>query len=80
MPKQKEISFEEELAKLEAIIEELERGEVPLATLVERYSTGIAHLKKCQEKLAEAELRIEQLKNVDAAGTPESAPFEEGDI
>lgn len=80
MAKPKELSFEDELAKLEAIVESLEAGNVPLATLVERYEKGIGHLKNCQQKLAEAELRIEQLKRVNAEGEAVSEPFEENDF
>ena len=79
MAKPKELSFEEELKKLEEIVESLEAGDVPLATLVERYEKGMKHLKSCQEKLAEAELRIEQLRGADADGNALSEPFEERD-
>lgn len=72
---EKEMTFEEELARLEAIVESLEGGGVPLAELVERYEAGMAHLKKCQEKLADAELRIEQLHGVSADGNAETEPF-----
>ncbi|MBR6797383.1 MAG: exodeoxyribonuclease VII small subunit [Opitutales bacterium] len=72
-------TFEEELARLEAIVESLEGGEVPLAELVERYEAGMRHLKNCQEKLADAELRIEQLRSVSAEGEAETQPFEDGE-
>lgn len=79
MAKSKELSFEAELEKLEAIVESLEAGNVPLATLVERYEAGMRHLKNCQQKLAEAELRIEQLRSVGADGEAVSEPFEDPD-
>ena len=79
MAKQKELSFEDELSKLEAIVQGLESGNVPLATLVERYETGMKHLQNCRAKLADAELRIEQIKSVDAAGAVQSEPFDEGE-
>lgn len=72
----KPLTFEEELAQLEAIVESLEGGDVPLAELVERYEEGMRHLKNCQEKLADAELRIEQLRGVSADGNAETVPFE----
>lgn len=72
----KTLTFEEELARLEAIVESLEGGDVPLAELVERYEEGMRHLKNCQEKLADAELRIEQLRGVSADGNAETVPFE----
>jgi len=76
---EKELTFEEELARLEAIVESLEGGEVPLAELVERYEAGMRHLKNCQQKLADAELRIEQLRSVSSEGEAETQPFDEGE-
>lgn len=77
MAKSKELSFEAELEKLESIVESLEAGNVPLAVLVERYEKGMAHLKNCRQKLAEAEMRIEQLKGVDDDGNAIAEPFED---
>ena len=79
MSKPKELSFEDELKKLEAIVESLEAGNVPLATLVERYEAGMLHLKHCQQKLAEAELRIEQLRSVGEDGEAVSEAFDDSD-
>ena len=80
MAKPKELSFEDELKKLEAIVESLEAGNVPLATLVERYEAGMLHLKNCQQKLAEAELRIEQLRSVGEDGEAVSDAFDDSDV
>ena len=79
MAKSKELSFEDELKKLEAIVESLEAGNVPLATLVERYEAGMLHLKHCQQKLAEAELRIEQLRSVGEDSEAVSEAFDDSD-
>lgn len=75
---EKDASFEEELAALEEIVAGLESGEVPLSQLVERYEAGMKHLKNCRAKLAEAEMRIEQLRGVSADGEPETAEFADG--
>lgn len=73
----KKASFEDELAKLEAIVTALESGEVSLAELVTRYEEGMRHLKVCREFLGEAELRLEQLK---AGGEkPEPLKLEPGE-
>lgn len=77
---EKEISFEEELSRLEAIVESLECGDVPLAELVERYEAGMKHLKNCQEKLSAAELRIEQLRSVSASGDAQTEPFDDSEV
>lgn len=75
----KEPTFEEELSRFEAIVEGLESGDVPLAELVERYEEGMTVLKSCRKKLADAELRIEQLRAVSADGEAETTAFDEED-
>jgi exodeoxyribonuclease VII small subunit len=55
-------SFEDALARLEAIVESMESGDVPLADLLARFEQGTKLLKVCEARLQEAELRIEQLK------------------
>jgi exodeoxyribonuclease VII small subunit len=59
--------FEEALKKLESIVETMEAGDLPLETLIARYEEGARLAKVCQEKLAEAELKIQQLEKT-AAG------------
>ena len=55
------LPFEEALKKLEAIVEAMESEELPLDTLLARYEEGTRLAKVCQDKLAEAELKIQQL-------------------
>lgn len=55
-------SFEAALERLEAVVESMESGDVPLADLLARYEEGTKLLKICEERLKEAELKIEQLK------------------
>ena len=54
--------FEEALKKLEGVVEAMESDELPLETLLARYEEGTKLVKICQEKLAEAELKIQQLE------------------
>jgi exodeoxyribonuclease VII small subunit len=56
------LSFEAALGKLEAIVESMESGEVPLAELLAKYEEGTKLLKVCEGRLKDAELKIEQLK------------------
>ena len=59
------LPFEQALQKLESIVEAMESEELPLETLLAKYEEGTRLAKACQEKLAEAELKIQQLeKNV----------------
>lgn len=73
----KQPKFEESLAALEAIIAELERGDLPLDKMVERYEKGVKALELCRQVLDQAEKRIELLvKNKDGELKPE--PLEPG--
>ena len=56
------LSFETALTKLEAIVDSMEQGEVPLAELLAKYEEGSKLLRVCEGRLKEAELKIEQLK------------------
>ena len=57
-----EPSFEEALGRLEAIVESMESGEVPLAELIARFEEGGKLLQVCESRLKDAELKIELLK------------------
>ena len=67
--------FEEALKKLEGIVEAMESDDLPLETLLAKYEEGSKLVKICQEKLAEAELKIQQLEK-NAAGEMKLKPFE----
>jgi exodeoxyribonuclease VII small subunit len=54
--------FEEALKKLESIVEAMESDDLPLETLLAKYEEGAKLVKICQGKLAEAELKIQQLE------------------
>ena len=54
-------SFESQLASLERIVRELERGDLPLERSLELFEQGVRLSRECQERLNEAERRIEVL-------------------
>jgi exodeoxyribonuclease VII small subunit len=58
--------FEEALKKLESIVEAMESDDLPLEALLTKYEEGSKLVKICQEKLAEAELKIQQLEKTGA--------------
>ena len=60
--KESKQSFEAALSKLEAIVESMESGEVPLADLLAKFEEGNRLLRHCESRLKEAELKIEQLR------------------
>jgi len=56
------IAFEEALTKLESIVEAMESEDLPLEKLLSKYEEGTLLARVCQEKLAEAELKIQTLE------------------
>lgn len=60
--KKKEPTFEEALKNLEALVTSMESGDVALATLVEKFEEGSKLVKTCEERLKQAELKIEKLR------------------
>lgn len=56
------LPFEEALKKLETIVEAMETEDLPLETLLAKYEEGTHLARICQEKLAEAEVKIQQLE------------------
>jgi exodeoxyribonuclease VII small subunit len=69
------LPFEDALKKLEGIVEAMESEELPLEALLARYEEGTRLAKVCQEKLAEAELKIRQLEK-NAAGEMKLKPVD----
>lgn len=70
-------AFEDSLAKLEGIVEDLEAGELGLADALASYEEGVARLRRCHAQLEAAERRIELLSGVDADGNPVTEPFDD---
>ena len=68
-------SFEAALASLEAIVHDLEDGDLGLAEALARYEQGIKHLRHCYDLLEQAERKIELLTGIDAEGRAKTAPF-----
>ena len=52
--KKKDPTFEERLARLQAIVTTLESGNAPLAESIALYKEGIAHAAACREQLERA--------------------------
>jgi exodeoxyribonuclease VII small subunit len=75
-------TFEAALARLEEIVQRLEKGELPLEESLRLYEEGIALSRHCHAKLEEAEGKIELLMKdargdlvADAKGRPRTEPF-----
>ena len=55
------MSFEQALAALERIVDDLERGDVPLDQSIRIYERGEALKAHCETLLKAAEMRIEKI-------------------
>jgi len=67
-------SFEQGLEELEAVVKELESGDLPLEAALERFEQGIHFSERCRKLLEEAEQKVEiLLKKNDGV---EAEPFE----
>lgn len=55
------MSFEDALAALEGIVQQLERGDVPLDQSISLYERGEALRAACQQRLDAAQARIEKI-------------------
>ncbi len=56
-----ENTFERSLEELETIVNKLEAGDLPLEESLELFERGVILSRKCRERLANAERRIEVL-------------------
>jgi exodeoxyribonuclease VII small subunit len=72
-------SFEASLEALEKIVKELEGGDLPLEKSLELFEEGIRLSRQCQERLSQAERRIEVLLR-DNQGRPVVSAFEEAKV
>ena len=68
--KKEKQSIEQNLSKLEHILEELENGELELDEAMKKFEEGIKLSRECQQTLEEAEMKIKilmggELKNTD---------------
>ena len=74
-----DMSFEEALIKLEDTVSQLEQGDaLTLDESLQAFEEGIRLTRLCREKLDAAELRVQQLVEVDEDGF-EVTPFEAAD-
>ena len=67
-------SFEASLEALEQIVRQLEGGDLPLEKSLELFEQGIRLSRECQERLSQAERRIEVLMR-DNQGRPVTTTY-----
>jgi exodeoxyribonuclease VII small subunit len=66
--------FDERLARLEAIVGELENGGIALEPAIERYQEGVALLADCRAILSGFRQRVEELSS---GAEPVLRPYED---
>jgi exodeoxyribonuclease VII small subunit len=69
------LSFEEALAELEGIVRQLEGGQGRLEDAIAAYERGAALRKHCEDKLAEAEAKVQAIVARGGAATG-TTPFD----
>lgn len=72
-------SFEQALARLEKIVQDLEAGDLTLEETLVRYEEGARLAADCARRLDEAEQRIRVLSNANAAPSGAEAEDEDDD-
>ncbi|MGD8252841.1 MAG: exodeoxyribonuclease VII small subunit [Syntrophobacterales bacterium] len=75
MARKKE-KFEEALQKLEAIVTQMEEGDLPLEETLKAFEEGVKLARFCANKLDEAERKVEKLMR-DQAGKLQTTSFSE---
>ena len=73
------LTFEKAIERLEAIVEQLEDGKLPLEDSIARFEEGVTLSRFLESELVRAEQRVQEL--VDRAGVPGTRPWagDEGD-
>jgi exodeoxyribonuclease VII small subunit len=75
--------FEQSLSELEALVQKLEQGDVPLEEALKTFERGVALTRQCQTALRTAQQKVEVLlapsgsRNDDGEGIV--APFDDED-
>lgn len=66
--KSRTADFEQSMRELEALVERLEQGDLPLEEALKQFERGIALTKACQAALKTAEHKVEILLKSSGAG------------
>ena len=69
----KPYTFEKALARLEAIVDELEDGKLALEASITRFEEGVTLTRFLESELGRAQKRVEEL--VESAGGPSTRPW-----
>ena len=70
--KAKTLDFEQALGELEAVVERLEHGELPLEEALKQFERGVELARSCQAALKQAEQKVEILLQKTPDAEPEA--------
>lgn len=69
--------FEQALAELEGLVEQLEKGDLSLDESLKQFKRGVELTRRCQKILDQAQQTVEQLMNPDDESS--AVPFDSDD-
>ncbi len=72
-----QMTFEQAMKELEAVVGQLERGDVALDQSIALYERGAALKKRCEDELKRAEEKVAEI-TLDAGGQPTGTTPVEG--
>lgn len=59
----KELTYEQAMEALEAVVQKLDHGDLPLEDAITSFQNGLEYIKVCQEKLTAAEGKLFMFRN-----------------
>lgn len=71
------MSFEQAMKELERVVDQLEKGDVPLDASITLYERGAALKKRCEDELKRAEEKVAAI-TLDSEGRPTGTQPVEG--
>ena len=72
--KQTAADFEQSLGSLQALVERLESADLSLEESLSAFEQGVALTRECQQALAQAEQKVQQL--IESNGELKTEPFD----
>lgn len=79
MPTKKQPTFEEAMSRLEVIVSQLEKGDLPLEEALALFEEGAGLMKQCSKALNQAEQKVAKLLP-GAGGLPVEESMEEMEV
>ncbi|WP_432697375.1 exodeoxyribonuclease VII small subunit [Marinobacterium sp. YM272] len=67
--------FEQSLTQLEAVVERMEQGDLPIEEALKAFEEGVKLTRECQEILEQTEQKVQVL--VEQQGEMKTRPFQE---